>query len=591
MSSQCVNCNLQNSTSQYALNGGVDTGNTILPPRRRYNPIATFNSGSNSGTSNVVNKIINVSQQNASSDSSGSSRSMSSKSNLATLQSIQKVIDVASDVIVVTDTAKRSNIKLATDYQQQQLQNKQIANLNSLKKASRAADNASASTASSGKTEKKKKSSYRNRNKTMGTSLASSALFQAQFSLLAPIKLKPMAMTREMKLPTSFDGRKVWKDFLQPVRTQGLCGSCYAFAAVFVLASRLSIYSKGKYNYDLSPSKLIFCSNPIDVQENDTRTEEELIKYTIAKKAPFDYTTPQSIIRKNIMSCSGETLISAWQFLYRFGVPEDSCLGYGDNENNAIVNLTLTDEVTKSCTEVTGASYDICDGGGDNGDIRMVSHRAGGYYSMGKNEYDIQRDIYHWGPCSTGLVIHEDFLEWNGKGVYEWDKKSGVVGGHAVVLMGWGEEGGKKYWILRNFWGEDWGDKGHFKVLRGENHCEIEENVFTGIPNIPAIRLYIEHPLYFQQEDYIYKYLWGLRDNGYKETTLELISSGYTLPKGFNEVLYDLSVFPDFSKYIAGESTEEFMDGIVEAYKRVYKKSNWKLVVIIIILLFLIFLY
>jgi cathepsin B len=210
---------------------------------------------------------------------------------------------------------------------------------------------------------------------------------------------------------------------------------------------------------------------------------------------------------------------------------------------------------------------------------------------MGKNEYDIQRDIYHWGPCSTGLVIHEDFLEWNGKGVYEWDKKSGVVGGHAVVLMGWGEEGGKKYWIVRNSWGEDWGDKGYFKVLRGENHCEIEENVFTGIPNIPAIRLYLEHPLYFQQEDYIYKYLWGLRDNGYKETTLELISSGFTLPPGFNEVLYDMSLFPNFSKYIAGESAEGFMEGFIEGYKRIYKKSNWKLVVIITILLFLIFLY
>jgi C1A family cysteine protease len=588
MSSQCVNCNIQNSSSQYALNGSDNSGNTILPPRRRYNPIATFTSGSNAGTSNVVNKIVNVSQQNASSDSS-SSRGMSSKSNLATLQSIQKVIDVASDVIVVTDTAKRSNIKLATDYQQQQLQNKQIANLNSLKKASRATEKASAATSTSGQSEKKKKSNYRNRNKTMGTSLASSPLFQAQFSLLAPIKIKPLEMTRSMKLPTSFDGRKVWKDYLQPVRTQGLCGSCYSFAAVFVLASRLSIYSKGKYNYDLSPSKLIFCSNPIEIKDNDTRPEEELIKETMAKKAPFDYTTPQSIIRKNIMSCSGETLISAWQFLYRFGVPEDSCLGYGDNDNSAVVNLTLTDEVTKSCTEVTGASYDICNGG--DSDIRMVSHRAGGYYSIGKNEYDIQRDIYHWGPCSTGLVIHEDFLEWNGKGVYEWDKTSGVIGGHAVVLMGWGEEGGKKYWIVRNSWGEEWGDGGNFKVLRGENHCEIEENVFTGIPNIPAIRLYLEHPLYFQQEDFIYKYLWGLRDNGYKETTLELISTGYNLPKDFNEVLYDMSLFPNFSKYIAGESTEGFVEGFLEGYQSMCKKSNWKLVVIILILLYLIFLY
>ena len=535
------------------------------------------------GTSNVVNKIINVSQQNASSDSSAQSKSMSSKSNLATLQSIQKVIDVASDVIVVTDTAKKSNVKLASDYSQQQILNKQIANLNSLKKASRATEKASA-TVSTSKTEKKKKTAYRNRNKSMGTSLASSPLFQAQFSMLAPIKLKPLEMDTQLKLPTSFDGRSVWKDYITPIRNQGLCGSCYAFSSVFVLATRLAIYSNGKYKYQLSPSKLIFCSNPIEVKDNEERPEQELIKDTMSKKVPFDYTTPQSLIRKNIMSCSGETLISAWQFLYRFGVPEDSCLGYGDNENASAMNLTLTDVVEKSCVEVLGSSLDKCM---DN--ETMISHRAGGYYSIPKNEYDIRRDIYHWGPCSSGFVIHDDFLDWNGKGVYVWDKKSDVVGGHAIVIMGWGEEGGKKYWIVRNSWGEDWGDKGYFKILRGENHCEIEENVFTGIPNIPSIRLYLEHPLYYQQEDYIYKYLWGLHDNGFKETTLELISTGKKAPSAaFNKNLYDLSSFPNFATYLAGREKEGFV--VMKEWWCTDENnfSNWKLVVIFILLLILI---
>lgn len=104
MSSQCVNCNLQNSTSQYATNGNEAGGNTILAPRRRYNPAATLNSGTNAGTSNVVNKIVNVSQVNASTDTSVASKSMTQKSNIATLQNIEKVIDVASEVIVVVDT-------------------------------------------------------------------------------------------------------------------------------------------------------------------------------------------------------------------------------------------------------------------------------------------------------------------------------------------------------------------------------------------------------------------------------------------------------------------------------------------------------
>lgn len=575
MSNQCVNCNLQNSSSQYASTNGGSGEASILPPRRRYNPVASFSSGTSAGTSNVVNKIVNVSQQNAQSDSGMAGRTASSKSNLSTLQNIQKVIDVASEVIVVTDTAKKQSQKLASDYQAQQLMNKQIASLNSLKKASRVVEKSSGSESTSAKVEKKKQS-YRNRNKTAGTSLASSPLFQAQFSLLSPIKTKPLEINREMDLPINFDGRIAWKDYIEPVRTQGLCGSCYAFATVFVLSSRLAIYSKGKYKYQMSPSKLIFCSNPIQGEENDERSEQELIRDVLSKDMPFDYTTPKSIIKKNVMSCSGETLISAWQFLYRFGVPTDECLGYGDNNNESPVNLMLTDVVDKTCVDVLGASMDVC----LDGESKMVSHRAGGYYNIAsKDEYEIRRDIYHWGPCSSGFVIYEDFLDWDGYGIYEWDKKSGIVGGHAIVLIGWGEEKGKKYWIVRNSWGKEWGDKGYFKILRGENHCEIEENVFTGIPNIPAIRLYLEQPLYFQQEDYVYRYLWNLHDNGYKESTLEMVSEGKVLPKDFKSSLYDYKNFPDFSTYFAGDvGMEKF-----EMYSSYC--LNWKVLTVLILLI------
>jgi hypothetical protein len=328
---------------------------------------------------------------------------------------------------------------------------------------------------------------------------------------------------------------------------------------------------------------MIFCSNPIEVKEDDERPEEELIKETLNKDLPFDYTTPRSIIRKNVMSCSGETLISAWQFLYRFGVPTDECLGYGDNRNETLVNMTLTDVVDKSCVDALGANMDVC----LDGEKKMISHRAGGYYNIAsKDEYEIRRDIYHWGPCCSGFVIYEDFLDWDGFGIYEWDGVSDVVGGHAIVLMGWGEENGKKYWIVRNSWGKEWGDKGYFKMLRGVNHCEIEENVFTGIPNIPAIRLYLEQPLYFQPEDYIYKYLWNLHDNGYKESTLELVSEGKLLPDQFKSTLYDYKNFSNFSTYLAGE-VEEKENFMVTYYQGC---TNWKLLVVVFLII-LILLY
>jgi len=49
---------------------------------------------------------------------------------------------------------------------------------------------------------------------------------------------------------------------------------------------------------------------------------------------------------------------------------------------------------------------------------------------------------------------------------------------HAVVCIGWGEtiHDGKimKYWILKNSWGEEWGENGYFKMLRGVNLGAVE---------------------------------------------------------------------------------------------------------------------
>ena len=48
-------------------------------------------------------------------------------------------------------------------------------------------------------------------------------------------------------------------------------------------------------------------------------------------------------------------------------------------------------------------------------------------------------------------------------GVYRHTSGS-VLGGHAVKMIGYGVEGGTKYWLVANSWNSDWGEKGRLFI-------------------------------------------------------------------------------------------------------------------------------
>lgn len=122
---------------------------------------------------------------------------------------------------------------------------------------------------------------------------------------------------------------------------------------------------------------------------------------------------------------------------------------------------------------------------------------VGGYYG-GCDEESMMKEIYENGPIvvainatpelyyySTG-IFHSEARKTEGK--LEKNVKPWEYTNHAVVCIGWGEEivndNIVKFWILKNSWGDQWGEKGYFRMNRGTNMGSVEAQGVYLSPNL-----------------------------------------------------------------------------------------------------------
>ncbi|CAJ0594765.1 unnamed protein product [Cylicocyclus nassatus] len=83
------------------------------------------------------------------------------------------------------------------------------------------------------------------------------------------------------------------------------------------------------------------------------------------------------------------------------------------------------------------------------------------------------------GPVEAAFIVYSDFAYYK-RGIYVHTAGKNE-GGHAIKIIGWGIEKGIPYWTIANSWNLDWGEKGHFRILRGRNECGIEQEVTAGL--------------------------------------------------------------------------------------------------------------
>ncbi|GAB1298281.1 Cathepsin L-like 3 [Apodemus speciosus] len=98
-----------------------------------------------------------------------------------------------------------------------------------------------------------------------------------------------------------------------------------------------------------------------------------------------------------------------------------------------------------------------------------------GFVSIQSSEAALMKAVATIGPVSAGIdTKHHSFQFYKGGMYYEQECNSTNLD-HAVLVVGYGEESdGRKYWLVKNSWGQHWGMNGYIKMAKDRNNnCGI----------------------------------------------------------------------------------------------------------------------
>jgi C1A family cysteine protease len=107
-----------------------------------------------------------------------------------------------------------------------------------------------------------------------------------------------------------------------------------------------------------------------------------------------------------------------------------------------------------------------------------------GFKDVDKDDENALMEAVSKGPVSIAIEADRSIFQSYRSGIL-----SGLCGSsldHGVLVVGYGNDGGKDYWKVKNSWGETYGEDGYVRLLRGKPGAG-ECGLLSGPPSYPVV--------------------------------------------------------------------------------------------------------
>ncbi|XP_057293045.1 uncharacterized protein LOC130621724 isoform X2 [Hydractinia symbiolongicarpus] len=105
------------------------------------------------------------------------------------------------------------------------------------------------------------------------------------------------------------------------------------------------------------------------------------------------------------------------------------------------------------------------------------------------NKTALKRAVAKYGPVAVSVNAAPLSFQFYSHGVYSDPKCSPNHTHHSALVIGYGNQNGQDYWLLKNSWSNTWGENGYIKISMDNDLCGVTEYPVAVVVHHPQFRM------------------------------------------------------------------------------------------------------